>query len=145
MGISDRIAEILEQMLESEGGLLVIRRNDFAAKVGCAPSQINYVIGSRFTPERGYLVESRRGGSGYVRIIRRKICADEYLMHFFCAIGDEINEKAAAAYIDNLDGAGFITRRERKLMLIAVYAAPDDASRADLMRRLVLAVMKENE
>ena len=55
MGISDRIAEILEQMLESEGGLLVIRRNDFAAKVGCAPSQINYVIGSRFTPERGYL------------------------------------------------------------------------------------------
>jgi transcriptional regulator CtsR len=44
MGITDRIAEILERMLEEEGGMLVIRRNDFAAKVGCVPSQINYVI-----------------------------------------------------------------------------------------------------
>jgi transcriptional regulator CtsR len=145
MGITDRIAEILERMLEEEGGMLVIRRNDFAAKVGCVPSQINYVISSRFTPERGYLVESRRGGSGYVRIIRRKICADEYLMHFFCAIGDEIDARSASAYIDNLDGAGFISRRERKLMLIAISAAADDESRADLMRRLVLAVMKENK
>lgn len=61
MLISDSIAKLIEEMLKDGGGQLEIRRNDLAGRVGCAPSQINYVITSRFTPERGYLIESRQG------------------------------------------------------------------------------------
>ena len=70
MILSDHIAKLIEQMLEDGGGTTEVRRNDLAAKIGCVPSQINYVITSRFTPERGYVTESRRGGGGYIRIVR---------------------------------------------------------------------------
>ena len=68
MMLSQRIARLLEEMLEEANGELSIGRNDLAEKMGCVPSQINYVITSRFTPERGYVVESRRGGGGFIRI-----------------------------------------------------------------------------
>ena len=73
MLISDVIAKMIEDMLNENGGSLDIRRNELAGQVGCAPSQINYVITSRFTPERGYVIESRRGGGGYVRITKKMI------------------------------------------------------------------------
>ena len=65
--ITRRILDLLE---ESEENIAEIQRNELAALVGCAPSQINYVISSRFTPEHGYIVESRRGGGGYIKITR---------------------------------------------------------------------------
>ena len=64
-------------MLDKSGGTLELKRNDLAEKLGCVPSQINYVISSRFTPEMGYIVESRRGGGGYIRIIRKQMGKDE--------------------------------------------------------------------
>ena len=81
-----------------------MRRSDLADRVGCAPSQINYVITSRFTPERGYLIESRRGGGGYIRIVKKQIPNDQYLMHCFCAIGNELDEGGALAILKNLAG-----------------------------------------
>ena len=77
MLLSDTIASFIDQMLNDCGGTLEIKRNDLAKKLGCVPSQINYVVASRFTPERGYLIESRRGGGGYIRIVRREIDAQE--------------------------------------------------------------------
>ncbi|MBQ7720042.1 MAG: CtsR family transcriptional regulator [Clostridia bacterium] len=145
MGVSDKVAEMIEDMLEQSGGMLIIRRNDLAGKMGCVPSQINYVISSRFTPQRGYIVESKRGGGGYVRIIRRDMSASEYLMHFFAAIGDSIDQRSAEAYIANLTGAGFVSERERDLCVIALSAAPDDEKRAGVLRQLTLAVMKQNK
>jgi transcriptional regulator CtsR len=71
MMLSDVIAQMIEEMLTAEGGSLELRRNDLAERVGCVPSQINYVITSRFTPERGYIIESRRGGGGYIRITKK--------------------------------------------------------------------------
>ena len=65
MRISDTIALLIEQMLNDGGGTAELKRNDLAEKLGCVPSQINYVITSRFTPDRGYIIESRRGGGGY--------------------------------------------------------------------------------
>ena len=73
MKISDLItSEILRMLNESEENTAEIQRNDFASLIGCAPSQINYVLSSRFTPEHGYIIESRRGGGGYIKI--RRVC-----------------------------------------------------------------------
>ena len=72
MLLSEQIAKIIEQMLEEGNGAVNVQRNDLAETLGCVPSQISYVISSRFTPERGYVTESRRGGGGYVRIVRMR-------------------------------------------------------------------------
>jgi transcriptional regulator CtsR len=69
MLISDTIAAFIDEMLNDCGGTLEIKRNDLAKRLGCVPSQINYVVASRFTPEKGYVIESRRGGGGYIRIV----------------------------------------------------------------------------
>ena len=69
--LSDLIEEYIRQILdESQEGMLCIRRRDLSGRFSCVPSQINYVIKTRFTLERGYLVESKRGEGGYLRIIR---------------------------------------------------------------------------
>ena len=60
--LADQIAKMIEEMLEQSGGALELQRNEMAGRLGCVPSQISYVLTSRFTPERGYIVESRRGG-----------------------------------------------------------------------------------
>ncbi len=102
MILSDHIASMIEKMLEEGGGSTEVRRNDLAQKIGCVPSQISYVITSRFTPERGYMIDSRRGGGGYIRIVRVQMSRNEYLMHFFQAVGKAITEQEAAAYLKNL-------------------------------------------
>ena len=67
MNLSNMIADMIADMVSEQNGYAEIRRNELAEKLGCVPSQINYVISSRFTPEHGYIVESRRGGGGYIR------------------------------------------------------------------------------
>ncbi len=121
---------------------VIAQLNDLAGKVGCVPSQINYVITSRFTPEQGYITESRRGGGGYIRIVKKQLHKNEYLMHFFQAIGEELDESAAAAFIKNLAGHLFITRREENIIRAAVLSADGNKRRADIMRQIILAVME---
>jgi Transcriptional repressor of class III stress genes len=140
--ISDAIAKIIEDMLNNSDGTLEIQRNDFANKFGCVPSQINYVITSRFTPERGYIIESRRGGGGYIRIIKKEIYKNEYLMHFFYAIGDELDENSAVVFMNNLYANDIITVRERNIMKIMFQAVKNNNERADIMRQIILAVME---
>ncbi len=71
--ISDVIETYLKQVLEiSQKDILEIKRSEIADKFQCVPSQINYVINTRFTIERGYVVESKRGGGGYIRIMKVK-------------------------------------------------------------------------
>ena len=70
MNLSELVALRILEMLDAAGGEAEIQRNELASSIGCVPSQINYVITSRFTPEQGYTVESRRGGGGYIRISR---------------------------------------------------------------------------
>ena len=142
MKISDAIAKIIEDMLNNSDGTLEIQRNDFANKFGCVPSQINYVITSRFTPERGYIIESRRGGGGYIRIIKKEIYKNEYLMHFFYAIGDELDENSAVVFMNNLYANDIITVRERNIMKIMFQAVKNNNERADIMRQIILAVME---
>ena len=116
MLMSDMVAQMIEEMLSEAGGEIDIRRNDLADRLGCVPSQINYVITSRFTPERGYIIQSKRGGGGYVRIIKKQMQKNEYLMHFIYAIGDSISRSEASAFLENLMGNGIITQREKHII-----------------------------
>ena len=100
MRISDYVANyILELLEENEDESVEIKRNELANTIGCVPSQINYVITSRFTPEQGYLVESQRGGGGYIRITRVSMDRVLLMMHVINAVGASIDAQTAAAVV----------------------------------------------
>ena len=149
MILSDHIARLIEEMLEEGNGQAEVRRNDLAARIGCVPSQINYVITSRFTPERGYVIESRRGGGGYIRIVRVPMTKNSYLMHFFHAIGETLEEGEAKAYLKNLADAGILTAREANLAAVSLSQKTLDkvpqemraAVRADILRHMLMMLM----
>lgn len=148
--LADTIAKLIEQMLEESGGALELQRNELATQLGCVPSQISYVITSRFTPERGYVIQSRRGGGGCIRIEKKQMQRNEYLMHFFYAIGNAISERDTAAYLQNLLGNDLITEREAKMISAAtsesalsdIHPAARDSVRAQIFRHVILSVMK---
>lgn len=120
MSLSNDIATILMQMLE-ETGTAEIKRNELAGRLGCVPSQINYVISSRFTPERGYTVESRRGGGGSITITRINYTTkQQLLMHIINSVGDEIGEQSARAIILNLNHNELVDAKCAKIMLAAI-------------------------
>ncbi len=147
--LTDHIAKIIEEMLNEGDGILELQRNEMASKLGCVPSQISYVISSRFTPERGYIIESRRGGGGCIRIVRKEMSRNEYLMHFFCAVGDSIDEREAIAYLQNLVGNDYINKREfflacAALCQSALSSVPPtlrNIVRADILKQLILSLM----
>ncbi len=153
MLLSQRIAQLLEEMLEESGGELSIVRNELAGRFGCVPSQINYVITSRFTPERGYVVESRRGGGGYVRIRKIAMNRDEYLMHFYQAIGARLDRESAAYFLTDLGEKSFLTPREARLLSAALSdnalaklgREEREILRADLMKNVILQILSDKE
>lgn len=118
MNISSNIARIIMGMLERDG-YTEIQRNELAQSLGCVPSQINYVIDSRFTPEQGYIVESRRGSGGYIRISRVQGDSDTVLMHVINAIGTSLDEKTCRAHILNLSHQDVLDAVTARLMLTA--------------------------
>ena len=148
--MSEQIARMIEKMLEESGGELELQRNKLAGDVGCVPSQINYVISSRFNHDRGYIVESRRGGGGYIKI--RKISFDSktaFLMHMLSAIGDSIDAMSAKAMLVSLYDNNLINQRELSLVLAStsdraliriMQAQSRDMVRADIMKSLVLSL-----
>ena len=116
MGISDRIEAFITELMK-EGEWVELKRNELASIFSCVPSQINYVISTRFNPERGYAVESRRGGGGYLRIRR---IGSSPVRQVICSIGNSIDFPKAQAYVMNLCESGIISKREARLMLSAV-------------------------
>ncbi len=145
MNISDLIAEYLIATIKKSGNdLLEIKRSDIAKKFQCVPSQINYVIRTRFTLEKGYLVESKRGGGGYIRII--KISPDDHLDLFdqmIQIIGEKIDQQTAENIIIRLFEEKAITKREATLMVSAVNRTlyHTDASHRDRIRASILKAM----
>ncbi len=118
--ISEQVARYIMEMLDSRDGTAEIRRNELADQMGCVPSQINYVITSRFTPEKGYMVESRRGGGGYIRITRVRINGMSATMHVINSIGESIDGATARRLILDLADSGVLDEKEAELMLAAV-------------------------
>lgn len=147
--LADVIAKMIEEMLNEGDGTLELQRNEMATRIGCVPSQISYVISSRFTPERGYMIESRRGGGGCIRIVRKQMSQDTYLMHFFCAIGDEIDEGEANAYLKNLADNGFLSENGHRIAraalsgaaLASVIPSQRNRLRAEIFKQMILSLM----
>ena len=147
MNMSNLIAHRILQMLD-QSGQAEIRRNEFAQDVGCVPSQINYVIASRFTPEQGFLVESRRGGGGYIRIRRVSLDRDMSRMHVVNSVGGRLDEQTCRAHVLNLLYSRFIDERTAKLLLAGtadtalrdVPTALRDSVRARIFKQLLLSI-----
>ena len=151
--LSDIIENFIKQVIHDAKGVAEIQRNELANYFNCVPSQINYVISTRFTNDRGYYVESRRGGGGYIRITRVNVSADDinvHLMHIVSAIGDRIGQQDAEAFIMNFVDYDLISAREAGVMRAAVndkilYKVQQpgrDALRAEILKNMltVLAV-----
>ena len=140
------IAQMISEMLDGKDEV-EFRRNTLAQDLGCVPSQINYVISSRFTPER--IVESRRGGGGFIRIAKVNCNGETLLMHVVNSVGDSIDEATCRAHLANLVYRELLSKRDAKLILSAVSdsclravdAETRDKVRALIFKQLLITVM----
>lgn len=143
--LADDIEALLKSMLEEQDGLLEFTRSELADTMNCVPSQITYVLRSRFTNQQGYVVESRRGGGGSIRIRRVSGATDaSFLMHVVNALSSELSQQEATVILENLAADGHLDQRERTLMKAAVSAPalralPRDTAR--ILRSELLANM----
>ena len=147
MGISDLIASFLQDSLDTaENGVLEVQRSDLAQRFNCVPSQINYVMSTRFSPERGYIVESRRGGNGYIRITRLRVDRETLLMHVINSLGGSVDLSSARAILSNLVQSGAMDRALGQTILTAVGdkalgqvpREKRDAVRADILKQVLI-------
>ncbi len=147
MGISDLIASFLQEGLdEAENGVLEVQRSDLAQRFNCVPSQINYVMSTRFSPERGYIVESRRGGNGYIRITRVRVDRQTLMMHVINSLGDSVDLPSARAILSNLVTSGALEENLGRTILTSVgdkalAAVPRqtrDQVRADILKQVLI-------
>ncbi len=128
--LADAIEEfIIRELLQDSEDSLLVQRNELAERLSCAPSQISYVLSTRFTPERGYMVESRRGSGGFVRIVR-VVPQQEKVKR----------ELAAAELVQHFAAQRLITQRERKLLEYMLEII--DASEAKKKKVLQQAMMR---
>ncbi|MEF2884765.1 MAG: CtsR family transcriptional regulator [Ruminococcus sp.] len=148
MRMSDLVAQYILNMLEAQDGSAEIRRNELAGSLGCVPSQINYVITSRFTPEQGYIVESRRGGGGYIRISRVKMDKGPAVMHIVNSVGNTLDRATAEAMLNNmlqrelmqLQTAKAIAAALSDRTLQSIEQERRDKLRADLFKNMIITL-----
>ena len=151
MATTDEIARFIRDALESAGGIAELQRAALAEMFGCVPSQINYVITTRFSPEHGYVVESRRGGGGYIRITRVRTSPRALIMHTINAVGRELDLGTAAAFVSNALTGGAIDEQSARLILAAVgdnamrpiEPASRDVVRASIFKQMLLTTISD--
>ena len=120
MRASDIISAFIMEMLEEANGEVELKRNELAQQFNVVPSQINYVISSRFTPEQGFRIESRRGGGGYIRICRINSDRSAQLMHIINSIGTSLSAFDAQVFLKNMYDYGYIDEKVFSLVSAAV-------------------------
>ncbi len=148
MRMSDLVAQYILEMMETQNGIAEIQRNELAGNLGCVPSQINYVITSRFTPEQGYVVESRRGGGGYIRISRVKMDRGTALMHIINSVGNTLDKATAEAMLNNMLSRQILEMQSAKIIAAAlsdrtlkhIEQERRDLIRADLFKNMLLTL-----
>ena len=146
MNMSDIIADMILDMFDDNNSTIQIKRNDLASQLGCVPSQINYVITSRFTPEQGYRIESRRGGGGCIYITRAD-SKNSAIMALINSVGNSIDERSAKANIYNLKYQNLIDDKSAKILTAAISDSnfkeldrrTKDSVRAMQFKRMLLA------
>ena len=155
MRISDSIESFIKEMLGEDSPEVELKRNELAAYFGCAPSQINYVLATRFSPDHGYLTESRRGGGGYIRIVRVVQTGAKRLMYLVNErIGDSLTEEECMRLLTQLKEQGVVGEGEASVMASALSSRamgvpiPDalkDALRARMLKSMLMTVAARNE
>lgn len=118
MRLSEVIEEYIKALMGDSDEFVEFGRNELAEYFNCVPSQINYVISTRFSPERGYYVESKRGGGGNIKIKRIDITKDRYIMHLINSIDTSLSQQEAEIIIKNLQGYNIIDSKTAKLLKV---------------------------
>ena len=154
MRLSDSIEQFIKNLLNEEATEVELKRNELAEYFGCAPSQINYVLATRFSPDHGYLTESRRGGGGYIRIVRVVQAGSQRLMYLVNdRIGDSLGEEECLRLISQLKEQRIVTADEAALMASALSTralsvpVPDalkNAMRAKMMKSMLMTIAARN-
>ena len=154
MRLSDSIESFIKTLLTQEEPEVELKRNELAEYFGCAPSQINYVLATRFSPDHGYVIESRRGGGGYIRIVRVVQTGAQRLMYLTNErIGEAISEAEAVRLIHQLVEQGLVSAGEGEIMRAAVSAQamaipiPDSmkaALRARTLKTMLMTIARQN-
>ena len=154
MRLSDSIEQFIKELLNEESTEVELKRNELAEYFGCAPSQINYVLATRFSPDHGYLIESRRGGGGYIRIVRVVQAGSQRLMYLVNdRIGDSLEEEECIRLISQLKEQRIVTADEAALMASSISSralavpVPDalkNAMRAKMMKSMLMTIAARN-
>lgn len=113
---SDRISDYILAALSAGGGIAEMQRGAIAREFGCVPSQITYVLETRFTPENGYLIETRRGGGGYIRILRVRDDPQQQLADFTASLPDRLTEHDVLRLLERLETFELLSARECRLL-----------------------------
>ncbi len=151
--LANRIEEYLKRILgQAEDGYVVLQRGFLADFFSCAPSQINYVLTTRFTAERGYLVESRRGGGGYLRIVKLGLDPEGKFQRLMGElIGHEISQERAHSLIDRLEEEEIFTKREAILIksivaekVLAEVVPSSAVLRARMMKEILANMCRDD-
>ncbi len=150
MNLSNAIAQMITEMLQDKSEI-EIQRNILAQDLGCVPSQINYVLSSRFTPERGFIVESRRGGGGCIRITRISYDKDTLIMQVINSVGNRTDENTLRNHLVNLVYHKLISERDAALIMAGcgdtnfkiLPAEIRDIIRATVFKQMLLTAMQE--
>ena len=148
--LSDIIEEFIKTLLKQSEGELELQRNELAEYFECAPSQINYVLATRFSLDRGYSIESRRGGGGFIRIVQLDLDKDDYLLHLINErIGRTISENETNDIVTNIMERGIITEREALIIksaltdkVIAIPANLRGVIRANILKAMLVAILR---
>ena len=147
MRISDVIENFIKHMLDDDNSV-TLQRNDLADHFNCVPSQINYVIQTRFTPIHGYYVESQRGGGGYIKIQKVNVTKSNYLMHIITSIGDKITAKEIDIFVNNFLDNNIINEKESKLIksatndkVLAIEPELKDKIRARIFKNMLITLV----
>lgn len=149
MRISDMIEEFIKELFNDDD-YIEIQRNDLAEHFNCVPSQINYVISTRFKPSQGYYVESKRGGGGHISIRKVNTTKSNYLMHAISSIGDRISSQEVDAFLNNFLSFDAVTAKEAKLLKVAtsdnVLTIPQnikDEIRAKIFKNMLINLVDD--
>lgn len=147
MRISDVIEEFIKEML-TEDDSAIIQRNDLAEHFNCVPSQINYVISTRFTPVQGYYVESQRGGGGYIKIHKVNVTQSDYIMHIINSIGDRITSKEADIFLKNMVDNNILSVEQETLIrsaindkTLSIAQEQKDKLRANIFKSMLITLV----
>lgn len=149
MRMSDVIEDFIKQMFEDED-IIEIQRNDLAQHFNCVPSQINYVISTRFKPTQGYYVESKRGGGGHITITKVNITKSNYFMHIISSMGNSITAQEVSIFISNFLSYKMITPNEAKLLKVAtsdnvlnIDPKDRDRLRANIFKNMLVNLVED--